>query len=176
MPASKTVEQALATLEKDKSKALGLALAKHASIEPGQFVPRADAQAAPELFIPAGSPEKTYMVVCLDPDAPFASFPILGPVNHWCQSGLRLSAAEGNGKLETSDPFLVDYIGPGPPPGAAPHRYVFLLYEQPANFDIKAHASGKHVGVGGRARYDLEAWEKKIGLGEVVAVNYFKSN
>ncbi|AEO64843.1 69fc6f33-787b-4b7e-9081-06d9a8cf8b59 [Thermothielavioides terrestris] len=176
MPSSKRVEQALAALEKDKSKALGLALPKHASIEPGQFVPRADARSAPELFFPAGSAEKTYMVICLDLDAPFVSFPVLGPINHWCQSGLRISSAGGNGKLETTDPFVVNYIGPGPPPGAAPHRYVFLLYEQPANFDVKKHAPGKHVGAGGRMRFDLESWEAKIGLGEVVAANYFKSN
>jgi hypothetical protein len=115
------------------------------------------------------------MVICLDLDPPFASFPIAGPVNHWLQSGFRLSPSDASGKLETSDPFVIDYYRPGPPPGAGPHRYLFLLYEQPANFDVKAHAPGKAVGVFGRIRYDLDAWEQKIGLGPVLAANYFNS-
>ncbi|KAH8678454.1 phosphatidylethanolamine-binding protein [Xylariales sp. PMI_506] len=176
MPAQ-AVEKALATIEKDETPVLRLSFAKHPNIQSGQFIPRADALSAPELFYPTGSPDKTYMVVCLDLDPPFASFPFAGPVNHWLHSGFRLSAssAEDGGKLETSDPFIVNYFRPGPPPGVGPHRYLFLLYEQPVSFDVKLHAPGKDVGVPTRIRYNLDAWEQKVGLGEVVAANYFKS-
>jgi hypothetical protein len=40
MPAQ-AVDKALAAIEKDKSKALGLAFAKHPNIQPDQFIPRA---------------------------------------------------------------------------------------------------------------------------------------
>lgn len=75
-------------------------------------------------------------------------------------------------------PFIADYIGPGPPPPSAPHRYVFLLYEQPEEFDIARFASkgGKKVGIWPRARWDLEAFEREAKLGPVVASNYFFSN
>jgi phosphatidylethanolamine-binding protein len=120
------------------------------------------------------------MVVNVDLDGPFPSFPILSPILHWIQPGLQPQAADnGPAKLLAHDtPWIVDYGGPAPPPGSAVHRYVFLLYEQPAGFDVKewAPADGGHVGRLGRIRYDLGAFEKKVGLGPVVAASYFCSN
>jgi hypothetical protein len=121
------------------------------------------------------------MVISLDLDGPFPSFAFASPILHWMQSGLQPQPAEGDSaaKLLAHDaPWIVDYAGPGPPPGSAPHRYVFLLYAQPEGFDVKewAPAEGKKVGPFGRIRYDLGAFEKKIGLGPVVAANYFCSN
>jgi phosphatidylethanolamine-binding protein len=77
-----------------------------------------------------------------------------------------------------ASPFIVDYAGPGPPPPSAPHRYVFLLYEQPEGFDQAKFApkGGKKVGIRPRMSYDLKAFEKEAKLGPVVAVNYFVSN
>ena len=37
-------------------------------------------------------------------------------------------------------------------------------------------AGGAKLGNGKRMRYDLDAFVKEAGLGEVLAVNYFKSN
>lgn len=113
-------------------------------------------------------------------DAPFPSFNKLGPVLHWVQPGLKsVDSVEAAAPLETSEPFITNYIGPAPPPGSSPHRYVFFLYEQPDGFDgVRRFApkDGKTVGVGGRMWASLDEWEKKLGLGEIVAVNYFKSN
>lgn len=80
--------------------------------------------------------------------------------------------------LEFDGPFIANYIGPAPPPGSAPHRYIFFLYEQPEGFDHKAHApaDGKELGVMGRMRYDFDAWAEKINLGAPVAFNWFVSN
>ncbi len=75
--------------------------------------------------------------------------------------------------------MLINFsIGPGPPPGSAPHRYTFWLYEQPAGFDAKryAPAGGKGMGAGGRMRYDLEKFEQEVKLGPLVAGNYYMSN
>lgn len=101
---------------------------------------------------------------------------MLGPILHWIQPGLRADVASGT--LKTTAPFVANYIGPAPPPGSAPHRYVFLLYEQPEGFDGAeyAPADGKELSNWYRIRYDLESWEKAVGLGEVVGVNYFVSN
>jgi phosphatidylethanolamine-binding protein (PEBP) family uncharacterized protein len=73
---------------------------------------------------------------------------------------------------------LADYRGPGPPPGASPHRYVFILYEQPADFDATKFvpAGEKQMGMTARIRYDLDGFVKEAKLGEIVAVNYFNSN
>jgi hypothetical protein len=109
------------------------------------------------------------------PPIPFFNHPAL--TEQGLQSGLKL---ENNTSSLTANntPFIVDYYGPGPPPFSAPHRYVFLLYEQPADFDVAKFApkDGKKVGIWPRVHYDLRKFEEKAGLGGVVAVNYFSSN
>lgn len=116
------------------------------------------------------------MVIGLDLDAPIPSFGVLGPALHWLQPGFKPSQTSDT--LISTDAFIANYVGPAPPPFSSPHRYVFFLYEQPAGFDGKDHApsNGKPLGITGRMRYDLDAWVKKIGLGQPLAVNYFKSN
>lgn len=105
------------------------------------------------------------------------SLPLLSPILHWIQPGLKLGT--GGAKTLTSEvPFVSDYIGPGPPPGSGPHRYVFMLYEQPEGFAGTkfAPAGGAKMGRWPRMRYDLDAFEKQAGLGSVLAANYFLSN
>lgn len=107
----------------------------------------------------------------------------MSPILHWIQSDLvpaTTSETDGPGPAQlTSETHpIVDYAPPGPPPGSGPHRYIFILYEQPANFDYKKFApkdNGK-VGIWPRVRYDIAAFEKKAGLGGIVAANYFLSN
>jgi phosphatidylethanolamine-binding protein (PEBP) family uncharacterized protein len=114
------------------------------------------------------------LVVGLDIDAPFPSFGVLGPILHWIQPGLK----DNDGQLDKTEPFVANYIGPAPPPGSSPHRYVFFLYEQPTGFDGQKYAppNGQNLGNWHRMRYDLDAWEKEVHLGSVLAVNYFTSN
>jgi phosphatidylethanolamine-binding protein len=80
--------------------------------------------------------------------------------------------------LTAEKSFIANYIGPGPPPGSSPHRYVFLLYKQPDEFEFEDYAppKGKTYGNMARMRYDLAAFEAKAKLGKPVAVNYFTSN
>lgn len=138
-----------------------------------------DAGSPPQITLPNAS-ASSYVVIALDLDAPFPSFAKLGPILHWVQPGFRsVSSTDAAAPLEMSGPFIADYIGPGPPPGSSPHRYVFFLYEQPEGFDGVgkfAPKDGQTLGLGGRIRTSLDEWEKKLGLGEVVAVNYFNSN
>lgn len=119
------------------------------------------------------------MVVCLDLDAPFASFNLLSPILHWIQPGLLpIRTESGSYVLRVAAPFVADYMGPHPPPRAAPHRYLFILFEQPPGFEVESHAppSGKKLGKWPRIRYNLDKWSKKIGLGPVVGANYIASN
>lgn len=141
-----------------------------------------EAQSPPELSfaVPSSSPSKTYMAVGLDIDAPFPSFGVLGPILHWIQPGFKPEAPSEGGivKLKSTEPFVANYIGPAPPPGSSPHRYIFFLYEQPEGFEGAqyAPANGKELSNWFRMRYDLDNWEREIGLGGVVGCNYFTSN
>ncbi|RDW58403.1 hypothetical protein BP5796_12333 [Coleophoma crateriformis] len=172
----KSVEAAMA-LSQDESTRLGLAFGTQ-KITPGQHVPKGDAQSAPELSFNGAT--GTYIVISIDLDAPFPAFSVLGPILHWNQPGLKPQpAADGTTHLVADNvPFIADYSGPGPPPPSRPHRYVFLLYEQPEGFDVAGFAppGGAKVRLGKRVRYDLKAFEVAAKLGPVVACNYFVSN
>ncbi|PWY66734.1 PEBP-like protein, partial [Aspergillus heteromorphus CBS 117.55] len=177
MPTSKNVERAMTLLENDPLRTLGLTF-NNKRVDPGQYLAKNDAASHPELSFPQLNPKATYLVVSLDLDAPFVSFRALSPILHWIQHGLKpVRTEEGGFKLTINEPFVANYIGPAPPPGAAPHRYVFFLYEEPVGFDGKRFAppNGKNMGSWARMRYDLDAWGQKTGLGPVIAVNYFVS-
>lgn len=193
MPSITQVHTALDVIKTDESKVLGLTVASQYKVTPGLHIKKAgkltiplhtgsftdiriiEAQSPPELSFNA-TPGTTYLVIGLDIDAPFKSFDVLGPILHWIQPGLK--GADTTGTLTSTDPFVANYIGPAPPPLSGPHRYVFLLYEQPADFDGKkyAPAEGQKLGNGKRMWFDLGAFEKKTKLGPVLAANYFVSN
>lgn len=124
------------------------------------------------------------MAICLDLDAPFASAPLLSPILHWLQPGLHASSStSGQRDVEldsSSTRFVADWAPAGPPPGAAPHRYVFLLYNQPDGFDGKKFgqpaAEGEKFGMLKRMRYDFGKFVKEAKLSDPVAANYFTSN
>jgi len=177
MPTNQSAKNALSELGSGKLPVLGL---QYPTCKPatGEKIPRAKAQTAPELSV-ANLAEGTYLVVALDLDAPFVSWPHLGPILHWIQPGLKPQpTSDGTAVLKSDTPFVANYIGPAPPPLAAPHRYTFYLYAQPANFDHTkyAPAGGKELSNFFRMRYDLDAFEKKAGLGPILAANYFVSN
>ncbi|RJE20730.1 protease inhibitor Tfs1 [Aspergillus sclerotialis] len=181
MPSEETVRKGLSLIENDTTKVLGLKVGDHDNVQPGQFIAKADAQKAPELSFQGVSPTSTYMVVSLDIDAPFPSFNLLGPILHWIQPGLKPERSESTANtfnLKTTAPFVANYIGPAPPPGSSPHRYIFFLFEQPDAFDGAKYAppDGQNLGNMSRMRYNLDAWGKEIGLGSLVAVNYFRSH
>jgi len=96
----------------------------------------------------------------------------MSPILHWAQSSLNPEPTEDSIQTlsATGTPVIARYAAPGPPPGASPHRYVFLLYKQPEEFDVAP------IGITGRLRFNVEAFEKKIKLGPVLAANYFVSN
>lgn len=142
-----------------------------------------DAQSPPQLTLTTpstGAASTHYTIISLDLDAPFPSFPKLGPILHWVQSGLT-SSLSSSGALTIDTPFIADYIGPAPPPLSAPHRYAFFLYQGEVGNDLVtkyAPPGGQHFGNGGRLWASLDEWEGKLGLRreDMVAVNYFYSN
>lgn len=88
------------------------------------------------------------------------------------QAGLTPSKASDDTTILSADatPPIASYRGPGPPPPSTPHRYIFLLYEQPEDFNVS------QMGILKRIRYDFETFEKEAKLGPAIASNYFLSN
>ncbi|GAT31047.1 citrate synthase [Aspergillus luchuensis] len=195
MPTNFNVDRAMAVIRNEHRKLLTLTFSSH-FIYPGQFVSkrgkssfpyidpdstqtdRTDAAHPPRMSFPRLKGNGTYMIVCLDLDAPFPSCRVLGPKCHWIQSGLEpIMSENGHFFLRVAAPFIANYVGPNPLPGSSPHRYLFILYEQPAGFEItrSSPTGGKKMGAWSRLRFDLDGWAREIGLGPVVGANYFVS-
>ncbi|PWY65453.1 PEBP-like protein [Aspergillus eucalypticola CBS 122712] len=177
MPTNFNVDRAMAVIRNEHRKLLTLTFSSH-FIYPGQFVSKRDAAHPPRMSFPRLKGNGTYMIVCLDLDAPFPSCRVLGPKCHWIQSGLEpIMSENGHFFLRVAAPFIANYVGPNPLPGSSPHRYLFILYEQPAGFELtrSSPTGGKKMGVWSRLRFDLDGWAREIGLGPVVGANYFVS-
>ncbi|KAI0101559.1 PEBP-like protein [Nemania sp. FL0031] len=141
------------------------------------------AKPTPTLSISANvlksAPDTKYIAVSIDLDAPFPSFSVLGPILHGLHIDLVPGTVDGDGfaPLEGPTEWLVPYIGPGPPKPSAPHRYVFMVFEQPPALDTAKIRSllglAPEVKLTSRMWWNEESFEKKLGLGEVLAGNYY---
>ncbi|KAJ4313410.1 hypothetical protein N0V84_009439 [Fusarium piperis] len=90
---------------------------------------------------PDSPSDATYMLLLVDPDAPTPDDPKFAFWRHWVLPGLRpLSGDEG--LVAQVQPALTEYLGPGPKDDSKPHRYLFLLFRQPTNLDLKKEDVG----------------------------------
>ncbi|KAI0491166.1 PEBP-like protein [Xylaria cf. heliscus] len=127
-------------------------------------------------------PDTKYIAVSIDLDAPFPSFPVLGPILHGLHIDLVPGPADSDGfaPLEGPKDWLAPYLPPGPPKPSSAHRYVFLVFEQPKALDAAKVRSllglAEEVKLTSRLWWNEEAFENKLGLGEVLAGNYWLTN
>nr|CAH7752655.1 unnamed protein product [Callosobruchus chinensis] len=110
---------------------------------------------------------KHYTLCMTDPDAPSRKEPKFREWHHWLVGnvpGCDVSKGE----------TLSAYVGSGPPQGTGLHRYVFLVYEQPAklNFDEKRlpNTSGDN-----RGNFSIRKFAQKYKLGEPIAGNFYQA-
>jgi len=177
---SESVASFIAQLDKEGNASLKLHFPKKVVSAPKQALTKAEAAKAPTFSIAEGAakPGQKYIIVGLDLDAPFPSFPIMSPVLHSLEVSAEVlgSAAAGWYAVQSGE-VIFAYIAPGPPPGSGPHRYVFAVYEQPAG--STAESVKKALGLGtepsafSRPRWDQADCETKLGLGKIVAGNYW---
>ena len=68
--------------------------------------------------------------------------------------------------------FFAEYKGPSPPPGSGDHRYQFVLYEQPNNFENDVTDDTE------RGKWNVEQYlaGNSIGFKSYVASFQFKSH
>jgi phosphatidylethanolamine-binding protein len=152
--------------------------------QPGAKLSNTDSATAPQLSTAEAfvkpEPQK-YFVISLDLDAPFPSMPILGPIMHGMEVDVVASgpATDGWVVLSSTGDYIFPYISPNPPPGSNPHRYMFLVYEQPAEHSAetvrKALGLSRTPGMTARLLWNLEDLEKKIGLQKIIVGNYWVS-
>jgi phosphatidylethanolamine-binding protein (PEBP) family uncharacterized protein len=171
----------LASVLQKQTSSLKIEFPNTTATTPGQTVAKELALSAPKLHLQSTDHDKTYLAVSLDPDAPFPSFPLLGPILHECQTGLAGTDGATDGgwtRLAAAEGPAASWIAPNPPSISGPHRYVFLVWEQPQGVTLEkirqmmGWGEG-NVGLGKRVRWDLDGFVRKAGLGEVVGGAWF---
>ncbi|KAF8475953.1 phosphatidylethanolamine-binding protein [Kalaharituber pfeilii] len=142
-----------------------------------------DAQGKPCIQVTpeAGSMDTKYTIVMTDPDAPSRDDPKWSEFCHWISSDVKLPSIETIATAESVEVALakggkeiVEYMGPAPPAGTGPHRYVFLLYKHGSrtSASLTGPADNRKNWGTGKARHGARQWAKDNDL-TLVAANFF---
>ncbi|KAF8654632.1 hypothetical protein AX16_003513 [Volvariella volvacea WC 439] len=123
------------------------------------------------------SDEVTYTLVMTDPDAPSRAEPKYRQFRHWVITGLK-SPARGTSEVANltaikTKPSTTPYRPPGPPPGSGVHRYVFLLFEEPARGVVIPEDAPEHgAALEQRRSWNAVKFGQTYGL-KLVGANFF---
>ncbi|KAF8913753.1 phosphatidylethanolamine-binding protein [Gymnopilus junonius] len=142
-------------------------------VVPGILLTTEQTSVQPDIFlIPSGinlTGNTSFVVTIVDPDAPT-------PQNHSISQFLHFLGGDftpdpTSGLLSNSSPNLMEFIGPAPPAGSDPHRYVLLVYSQPGGFDTNAPTLVNSSTP--RNNFNISTFAQAVDLGDPVAGNYF---
>ncbi|KAF7338513.1 Nucleus protein [Mycena venus] len=135
----------------------------------GQAMAQKDVSSKPVVTVSAFNATLTgnFTIAMVDADVVGTDYGTDGVNRHWLENGVTISSGTVS---DTSATAITAYAGPGPAPGSGPHRYVVLLYAQPSTFSPPADLSAPVTGV---HKFDLNAYVKDSGLGDIIAANYF---
>ncbi|KAI0383518.1 PEBP-like protein [Hypomontagnella monticulosa] len=134
------------------------------AVELGTFFRAGECKQAPQILFPleAAEPGASYLFILTDPDAPTPDDPKFAFWRHWVVGGLKPDGQGGS--------TLTEYLGPGPKDDSKPHRYLFLLYREPAGLALTKEDVGGEEFVQRRSFRPAEFAEKH-GL-RLVGVNW----
>jgi len=93
---------------------------------------------------------------------------------HWLAPDITGTTTGTNTSLLTLPPSTdgVPYLQPTPPQGDYPHRYTFLLWEQPRGFQIPANIQAAATNTSLRIGFNLTQLLQDSGLVTALAANY----
>lgn len=130
----------------------------------------------PTIGISGIDTTSSFIFIMLDLDVPSQSADgSRRTLLHAMSTGLKATTArvaDSVSTLQSSDTPAAPYIGPSPPmeDPAFGHRYVQLLFAQPANFSVSASQT---QAVSSRIGFDMLSFMANAGLAAPVAGNFF---
>lgn len=130
------------------------------SITCGEDINITIAKEAPVVKFDASNIE-FYTLVMIDPDAPDPHRPVFSQFLQWL-------VVDIPGDHVSKGKPLKMYMPPSPPVYSAPHRYIFLVFQQPNYFFGTTFMSGK-----GRSRFSVANMLKELEHTDLVAGNFF---
>jgi phosphatidylethanolamine-binding protein (PEBP) family uncharacterized protein len=125
------------------------------------FAPEANASSA-----------ASYLLMLVDPDAPTPEDPKFAFWRHWVIPGLQPTHGTDGQVVAETKRALTEYLGPGPKDDSTPHRYLFLLFREPASLDLAKEAVGGEEFVQRRS-FDPVTFIKEHEL-KLVSVNWMR--
>lgn len=134
----------------------------------GSLVRVSDVKEKPTITFSATSDAtsaQSFTFLLIDPDAPTPDDPKFAYWRHWVVTNIPSSAkevSEGN--------TLTQYLAPGPKDESGPHRYLFLLFKEPAGFSVEKSDVGGEEFVERRS-FGAKEFVEKHGL-ELVGVQW----
>ncbi|KAL2075995.1 hypothetical protein VTL71DRAFT_938 [Oculimacula yallundae] len=158
------------------STILGIKFGERA-VKYGEIFRFSECKVAPTIsFAPEEGKDAStsYTLLLVDPDAPTPEEPKFAFWRHWVVPGLQPSKGApgsiGTEQAVATKPALTEYLGPGPKDDSTPHRYLFLLFREPANLSLSKSDVGGEEFVDRRS-FGAAEWVAKHGL-ELVSVNW----
>ncbi|KAF2124024.1 PEBP-like protein [Dothidotthia symphoricarpi CBS 119687] len=107
------------------------------NIENGTLVRVSEVKQQPTLSISLSTPpapSQAYTFMLIDPDAPTPADPKFAYWRHWVVSHI---VPGTHADATQSGTTLTQYLAPGPKDESGPHRYLFLLFEEPEGFKLE---------------------------------------
>ncbi|XP_017796621.1 PREDICTED: protein D2-like isoform X1 [Habropoda laboriosa] len=109
-----------------------------------------------------------YYTVCMtDPDAPSRKEPKFREWHHWLVGNIP-------GSDISKGEVLSEYVGSGPPKDTGLHRYVFLLYKQPAKLTFDEPRLTNRS-ADNRGKFSIRKFAAKYKLGDPIAGNMYQA-
>jgi len=139
-------------------------------VPPGKALTKDQVAPTPNLTITGANSSltftDTYTIAMVDA-GPVGTDESKGVTRHWLVNNVNIA---GNKVVGTNGTAITQYAGPAPPAGTGPHRYVILIYLQPANFAAPTEFSKPNMGV---SVFNLGDYVTSSHLGPIIAGTYF---
>lgn len=135
----------------------------------GSLVRVSDVASQPSVTFSSSTsgPASTFTLLLIDPDAPTPDDPKFAYWRHWVVTNIPSSS--GDVKDGTT---ITPYLAPGPKDESGPHRYLFLLFQEPAGFKVTREDVGGEEFVERRS-FGAREWVERGGL-ELVGVQWMR--
>ncbi|KAF9926727.1 hypothetical protein FBU30_003759 [Linnemannia zychae] len=128
-----------------------------------------ETQHPPQVSFQADSPNDKYTLVMTDPDAPSRKEPSMREYRHWVVANISGTSDFQPANVAQST-VVTPYMGPAPPKGSGPHRYILLLYKQTPSTNISALTTP--LSASHRQGFKAKQFASQVHL-ELVGANYF---
>ncbi|KAF8061715.1 PEBP-like protein [Lyophyllum atratum] len=140
----------------------GRAITLHAGIQ----LPRNSTAGPPTFSVVGNAGSGPFVVAAVDPDAPTPQAPTSAQIRHFLGPNfIARNPGADTHPLVNETAAISSFLQPTPPAGSDAHRYVFLLFRQPAGFNGQTLVTPTTP----ISLFNISAFAAETGLGAPIA-------